>query len=77
MIQRLSSSEAASAVKRFAGHTKPVQGNNDLLVLTQPEAIAANSRRLPRCRCRHHLHNTFNASASRSPTTAWRTWRTK
>jgi len=40
MIQRLKLDEAAFRGQRFAGHAKPVQGNNDLLVLTQPEAIA-------------------------------------
>ena len=39
MIQRLKLDEAAFRGERFAGHTKPVQGNNDLLVLTQPQAI--------------------------------------
>ena len=40
MIQRYKFDEAAFRGKRFAAHTKPVQGNNDLLVLTKPEAIA-------------------------------------
>src|SRR5215468_6968557 len=40
MIQRYRFDEAAFRGKRFAGHPKPVQGNNDLLVLTRPEAIA-------------------------------------
>jgi 5-methyltetrahydrofolate--homocysteine methyltransferase len=40
MIQRLKLDEAAFRGRRFAEHAKPVQGNNDLLVLTQPEAIA-------------------------------------
>ena len=39
MIQRYRFDEATFRGKRFAGHLKPVQGNNDLLVLTQPEAI--------------------------------------
>ena len=39
MIQRYKFDEATFRGKRFAGHPKPVQGNNDLLVLTQPEAI--------------------------------------
>jgi 5-methyltetrahydrofolate--homocysteine methyltransferase len=39
MIQRLQLDEAAFRGRRFADHAKPVQGNNDLLVLTQPEAI--------------------------------------
>jgi 5-methyltetrahydrofolate--homocysteine methyltransferase len=40
MIQRYKFDEAAFRGKRFAAHPKPVQGNNDLLVLTKPEAIA-------------------------------------
>jgi 5-methyltetrahydrofolate--homocysteine methyltransferase len=40
MIQRYKFDEAAFRGKRFADHAKPVQGNNDLLVLTRPEAIA-------------------------------------
>ena len=39
MIQRLKLDEAAFRGERFLEHAKPVQGNNDLLVLTQPEAI--------------------------------------
>jgi 5-methyltetrahydrofolate--homocysteine methyltransferase len=40
MIQSCKFDEAAFRGRRFGGHGKPVQGNNDLLVLTQPEAIA-------------------------------------
>jgi len=40
MIQRYKFDEATFRGKRFAAHAKPVQGNNDLLVLTKPEAIA-------------------------------------
>lgn len=40
MIQRLGLDEAAFRGQRFASHGKPVKGNNDLLVLTQPQAIA-------------------------------------
>ena len=32
--------EAAYRGERFKDHGKPCKGNNDLLVLTQPEAIA-------------------------------------
>jgi 5-methyltetrahydrofolate--homocysteine methyltransferase len=39
MIQRYRFDEAAFRGKRFTAHPKPVQGNNDLLVLTKPEAI--------------------------------------
>jgi 5-methyltetrahydrofolate--homocysteine methyltransferase len=40
MIQRLKLDEAAFRGDRFLDHGKPVQGNNDLLVLSQPQAIA-------------------------------------
>ncbi len=40
MIQRYKFSEADFRGKRFADHPRPVQGNNDLLVLTKPETIA-------------------------------------
>ena len=39
MIQRLKLDEAAFRGDRFVAHAKSVQGNNDLLVLTQPAAI--------------------------------------
>lgn len=39
MIQRLRFAEADFRGARFANHAHPQQGNNDLLVLTQPDAI--------------------------------------
>ncbi|CAM3357667.1 methionine synthase [Rhodothermus bifroesti] len=39
MIQRHQLSEEAFRGARFADHPKPLRGNNDLLVLTQPELI--------------------------------------
>jgi 5-methyltetrahydrofolate--homocysteine methyltransferase len=39
MIQRRRLSEADFRGQRFAAHPKPLQGNNDLLVLTQPGVI--------------------------------------
>ena len=39
MIQRHKFSEADYRVARFADYPSPLQGNNDLLTLTQPEAI--------------------------------------
>jgi methionine synthase I (cobalamin-dependent) len=39
MIQRLKLDEAAFRGERFREHAKPLQGNNDLLVLSQPQAI--------------------------------------
>jgi methionine synthase I (cobalamin-dependent) len=40
MIQRLKFHEADFRAKRFAAHGRPLKGDNDLLVLTQPEAVA-------------------------------------
>jgi methionine synthase I (cobalamin-dependent) len=39
MIQREKLDEAGYRGERFAGYDRPVKGNNDLLVLTQPEII--------------------------------------
>ncbi len=39
MIQREKLDEADIHGTRFAGHSRPVKGNNDLLVLTQPKII--------------------------------------
>jgi 5-methyltetrahydrofolate--homocysteine methyltransferase len=41
MIQRYKLSEADFRGERFTAHPRPVQGNNDLLVLTRPAAIGA------------------------------------
>jgi 5-methyltetrahydrofolate--homocysteine methyltransferase len=41
MIQRLQLTEADFRGRRFASHPHDVRGDNDLLVLTRPEAIAA------------------------------------
>ena len=40
MIQRYRFDEETFRGARFADHPKPVKGNNDLLVLTQPDAIS-------------------------------------
>ena len=39
MIQAYDFKEADFRAKRFKDHPVPLQGNNDLLTLTQPEAI--------------------------------------
>jgi methionine synthase I (cobalamin-dependent) len=41
MIQRYRFDEAAYRGERFRDHARPIKGNNDLLTLTRPEAIAA------------------------------------
>jgi len=40
MIQRLKFTEADFRGERFASHPKDLRGNSDVLVLTQPDAIA-------------------------------------
>ena len=44
MIQRLGLDEADFRGERFADHPQSLQGNNDLLSLTQPQAIAGIHR---------------------------------
>src|SRR5436190_7575686 len=61
MIQRYKFSEAEFRGKRFAKHAKPVQGNNDLLVLTKPEAIAEIHEAYVAAGADIISSNTFNA----------------
>ncbi|HXE87969.1 MAG TPA: homocysteine S-methyltransferase family protein, partial [Hyphomicrobiaceae bacterium] len=61
MIQRLKLDEAGYRGARFAAHAKPVKGNNDLLVLTQPEAIADIHRGYLEAGTDIISTNTFNA----------------
>ena len=63
MIQRYKFDEAAYRGARFADHARSVKGNNDLLVLTQPEAIARDSRRLSGGRRRYRLHQLLQLPA--------------
>ncbi|WP_291026838.1 homocysteine S-methyltransferase family protein, partial [Hydrogenophaga sp.] len=44
MIQDLQLEEAEFRGQRFAGHERPLRGNNDLLTLTRPDDIAAIHR---------------------------------
>ena len=60
MIQREKLDEAAFRGERFADHSSELKGNNDLLVLTQPEIIVyidSFSRRFG-----YYETNTFNAN---------------
>jgi 5-methyltetrahydrofolate--homocysteine methyltransferase len=41
MIQRMGLEEADFRAERFAGHSHPLKGDNDLLCLTRPDAIGA------------------------------------
>jgi 5-methyltetrahydrofolate--homocysteine methyltransferase len=61
MIQRLKLDEEAFRGERFASHGKPVKGNNDLLVLTQPEAIAEIHKGYLAAGTDIICTNTFNA----------------
>jgi methionine synthase I (cobalamin-dependent) len=61
MIQRLKFDEAAFRGARFAEHPKPVKGNNDLLVLTRPEAIAEIHKGYLDAGTDIICSNTFNA----------------
>ena len=74
MIQRYQFDEAdfpRQALRRPSA--SPCKGNNDLLVLTQAGRHRRDPRRLSRGRRRHHLAPTPSMpSASRWPTTAWR-----
>ena len=54
MIQSLELPEAAFRGERFAQHAQDLRGNNDLLCLTQPDAVREDPRRLPGGRCGHH-----------------------
>jgi 5-methyltetrahydrofolate--homocysteine methyltransferase len=61
MIQRLKLDEEAFRGPRFAAHAKSVKGNNDLLVLTQPEAIGEIHTGYLQAGADIICTNTFNA----------------
>ena len=61
MIQRHKLDEAAFRGARFGDHGKPVKGNNDLLVLTQPKAIAEIHEGYLEAGADIICSNTFNA----------------
>jgi methionine synthase I (cobalamin-dependent) len=61
MIQRYKFDEATYRGQRFADHAKPVKGNNDLLVLTRPEAIGAIHKGYLDAGADIISSNTFNA----------------
>ncbi len=62
MIQRLKLDEAAFRGERFADWPCDLQGNNDLLVLTQPEQIARIHRDFLDAGCDVIETNTFNST---------------
>jgi methionine synthase I (cobalamin-dependent) len=61
MIQRYKFDEETFRGRRFAEHAKPVKGNNDLLVLTQPDAITAIHKGYLDAGADIISSNTFNA----------------
>jgi methionine synthase I (cobalamin-dependent) len=61
MIQRYKFDEETFRGSRFADHPKPVRGNNDLLVLTRPDAIVAIHEGYLEAGADIISTNTFNA----------------
>jgi len=61
MIQRLSLSEAEYRGQRFAGHETALTGNNDVLVLSNPERISAIHASYLAAGADIIATNTFNA----------------
>jgi 5-methyltetrahydrofolate--homocysteine methyltransferase len=62
-IQKLALDEAAFRGDRFRDHARDLKGNNDLLNLTRPDAIAAIHRAYVAAGADIHKANTFNANA--------------
>ncbi len=63
LIQRQELDEAAFRGDRLIGHDRPLQGNNDLLSLTQPELIGSLHRAYLAAGADIIETNTFNATA--------------
>ena len=64
MIQRHRLAEADFRAARFASHPKDLRGNNDLLVLTQPQVIAQIHRDYLLAGADVIATNTFNSNAA-------------
>jgi len=64
MIQQYRFAEEDFRGARFADHPHPLKGNNDLLTLTQPEAIAAIHRAYLEAGADIIETNTFNSTAA-------------
>ena len=62
MIQRLGFEEADYRGERFADHAHEIKGNNDLLCLTQPEAISRIHRQYLDAGADIIETNTFNST---------------
>ena len=63
MIQKQNLSEADFRGKRFTAHPRDLKGNNDLLVLTQPELIGSLHREYLEAGADMIETNTFNSTA--------------
>ncbi len=63
MVQRLGLSEADFRGDRFAAHSRDLKGNNDLLVLTRPDAIAGIHAQYLEAGADIIETNTFSANA--------------
>ena len=61
MVQSYQLSEDDFRKDHFEDHPIDLKGNNDILVITQPDIIL-EIHKAPRLRCRYHC-NTFNANA--------------
>lgn len=62
MIQKVGLTEKDFRGERFKGHNMPLQGNNDLLVLTQPEVIKDIHRKFLEAGADLIETNTFNST---------------
>ena len=63
MIQQLRLQEAGFRGERFAGHSHDIQGDNDLLVLTRPDAIARIHQQYLEAGADIIKTNTFNSTS--------------
>ena len=76
MIQRYGLTEADFRGERFADHPRDLRGANDLLCLTRPDIVRDIHDRYLAAGADIISTNTFNANASRWPTTpSSRSWR--
>ena len=73
MIQNQKLDEAAFRGDRFKDYDREVQGNNDLLNLTQPALLRNIHAEYLDAGADIIETNTFNSPACR-PTTAWKSW---
>ncbi len=66
LLQRHAFTEADFRGVRFADHDRDVRGDNDLLCLTQPDAVRDGPSRLPRGRRRHRQHQLLHGDPDRA-----------